>query len=380
MITRSMLLPTISITFLFAQQSLQVSGNVLLDKRVSMGFQGMRGKKSDVSTDHEQLSKRAPMGFQGMRGKKIPAFAPLENELLTEDTDKRAPMGFQGMRGKKNNLANDFQDTYLLDDYEKRAPMGFQGMRGKKTSMEDEYYKRTPMGFQGMRGKKSLEQILDELEKRSAMGLFQDSRGMETYQDDYPADYEKRMSSMDEYRNIRDKQEDFLREWGKRAPMGFQGMRGKKMIVDALGEVDVRGVQGNQDTFDNYLDYSMNPSGGGDYEKRGMNFQDGEASSEKESLKRARMGFHGMRGKRDATKIYGVNSSVARTTTGYQGLTSNGRNNLATYEIDKRSPFRYLGVRGKKNPRWEFRGKFVGVRGKKSSTLQTVGQGQAAVF
>lgn len=51
---------------------------------------------------------------------------------------------------------------------------------------------------------------------------------------------------------------------------------------------------------------------------------------------------------------------------------NNRGNNLAVYEIEKRSPFRYLGVRGKKNPRWEFRGKFVGVRGKKASSLQSV--------
>lgn len=50
----------------------------------------------------------------------------------------------------------------------------------------------------------------------------------------------------------------------------------------------------------------------------------------------------------------------------------NRGDNIPIYEVEKRSPFRYLGVRGKKNPRWEFRGKFVGVRGKKSSTLQTV--------
>lgn len=35
--------------------------------------------------------------------------------------------------------------------------------------------------------------------------------------------------------------------------------------------------------------------------------------------------------------------------------------------MDKRSPYRFFGSRGKKNPRWELRGKFVGVRGKKWS-------------
>lgn len=34
---------------------------------------------------------------------------------------------------------------------------------------------------------------------------------------------------------------------------------------------------------------------------------------------------------------------------------------------EKRSPYRFFGTRGKKNPRWEMRGKFVGVRGKKWS-------------
>jgi hypothetical protein len=34
-------------------------------------------------------------------------------------------------------------------------------------------------------------------------------------------------------------------------------------------------------------------------------------------------------------------------------------------KYEKRSPYRYFGNRGKKNPRWEMFGKFVGVRGKK---------------
>lgn len=55
---------------------------------------------------------------------------------------------------------------------------------------------------------------------------------------------------------------------------------------------------------------------------------------------------------------------------------SNRGNNLAAYEIEKRSPFGYLSVRDKKNPRWEFRGKFVGVRGKKSTVSQAARQGQ----
>lgn len=43
---------------------------------------------------------------------------------------------------------------------------------------------------------------------------------------------------MDTYESIRDKKIRFLREWEKKAPMGFQGMRGKKMILDTLEELN----------------------------------------------------------------------------------------------------------------------------------------------
>lgn len=344
MIIRSIALLMVSITFACAEES----ASDILEKRVSMGFQGMRGKR-EFTLLSDELSKRAPMGFQGMRGKK--SMGQMENELA-EAIDKRAPMGFQGTRGKKDGLLSKLEDSYY--DYEKRAPMGFQGMRGKKA--EDGYRKRAPMGFQGMRGKKSLEQILDEIKERR----FLDSREKEGYFD-YPEASEKRTW----YQGVCDENDDPA-EWEKRAPMGFQGTRGKKIILDALEELekrdmDFQGLRGKKDPFDDYLDYSISPS---DYEKRALDLRDSEGS---ESFKRARIGFHGMRGKRDAAKIYGSNSSIARTTMGYrQG--SDRENELAAYEIDKRSPFRYLGARGKKNPRWEFRGKFVGVRGKKSSS------------
>lgn len=60
----------------------------------------------------------------------------------------------------------------LPEDYEKRAMiMGFQGMRGKKDEVDAEWDKRAPMGFQGMRGKKSLQDEIEELEKRAVMGF-----------------------------------------------------------------------------------------------------------------------------------------------------------------------------------------------------------------
>lgn len=328
------------ITFVIAEESL--SDNVLFDKRAPVGYQEMQGKKNSASLNSENFG-----------------------------IFKRALMGFQGVRGKKNSIINDVKNELFPEDINKRAPMGFQGMRGKKASFDDEYYKRAPMGFQGMRGKKSLEEILDEIKKKTA-ARFQDSRSKDVYLIDYPEDYGKRVLSMDGYQNILDKKDELLREWEKRAPMGFYGTRGKKIILDALEELDKRdvmdfqiGLQHKKDTFDDYLDYAINPF---DYEKRSTDFQDVESGSE--SFKRARMGFHGMRGKRDATGIYGSNSSTVGTIFGYQDTRNRG-NNFPVYEVEKRSPFRYLGVRGKKNPRWEFRGKFVGVRGKKSS-LQTV--------
>ncbi|XP_017893260.1 tachykinins isoform X2 [Ceratina calcarata] len=303
------------------------------------GFEEARGKKSFARLDPEELLKRAPMGFQGMRGKKNSIIA--DDKLFAEETNKRAPMGFQGMRGKKTNLITELEDIYSPDDYAKRAPMGFQGMRGKK--LDDDYYKRAPMGFQGMRGKKSLEEILDEIKK----GRFQDSKDKDVYLSDYP-DYGRRAFPTDRYENILDKGDEYLREWEKRGPMGFQGTRGKKMILDTLEELDKRDVMAFH----------------------GM--PDTEAGSD--SFKRARMGFHGMRGKRGIAEFY---EPGKRGTVDYPGDGSSlTENDLVGFEIEKRSPFRYLGVRGKKNPRWEFRGKFVGVRGKKSSTSLATGQRQ----
>lgn len=55
-----------------------------------------RGKKSVENTDYPEYEKRVPMGFQGVRGKKAeyPDFLGIQT--------KRVPIaGFFGMRGKK---------------------------------------------------------------------------------------------------------------------------------------------------------------------------------------------------------------------------------------------------------------------------------------
>lgn len=86
-----------------------------------------------------------------------------------------------------------------------------------------------------------------------------------------------------------------------------------------------QGMRGKKDTFDNYVDYSIDPS---DYEKGGTDFQDPEGS---ELFKRSRIGFHGMRGKRDAAQPYG--SNIARTTiSGYQGKSQCVGNGLMVKE------------------------------------------------
>ncbi|XP_016836900.1 tachykinins isoform X2 [Nasonia vitripennis] len=262
-------------------------------------------------------------GYQALDSTKHlrePSSSYLERLLLTEELDKRASMrGFQGMRGKKSvdptssflagySSPEELQQYYEAYEHEKRAPMGFQGMRGKKSSAdleEDAYYKRAPMGFQGMRGKKSaIEEVLEELEKRAMMGGFQGMRGKKSPEPSV---------------------------WNKRAPMGFQGMRGRKSsFLDELDELEKRallGFHGMRGKKNGVAELAYEPADMDGYvEKRPM-----------------MMGFHGMRGKRSAS-FYGVGE-----------------------RYEKRSPYRFFGTRGKKNPRWEMRGKFVGVRGKKWS-------------
>ncbi|KYM98394.1 hypothetical protein ALC62_10918 [Cyphomyrmex costatus] len=341
----------------FAEES---SNDAVSVKRAPMGFQGMRGKKDLIPTvaEHNEVSKRTLVNFQD----KDSSASDIEDNLLHDEFDKRAPKGFQGMRGKKDYMIPDFEDSYFHEDYDKRAPMGFQGMRGKKATLEDIYYKRAPMGFQGMRGKKSLEEVLSEIEKRAAMGFY-GTRGKKTYVFEYPQDYEKKLLAM-EFQDMHDKIKE---EWEKRAPMGFQGMRGKKALFNEIEELEKRalmgfqGMRGKKDSFENYADYYLDSDM--DFDKRApMGFQG--MRGKKDTDKRAPMGFQGMRGKRSVIGQRfepGVNFGSLNE---YQGI-GDRRHFLAACQVEKRSPFRYFEMRGKKNPRWELRGMFVGVRGKK---------------
>jgi len=120
--------------------------------------------------------------------------------------------------------APDIEDNLLHEEFEKRAPMGFQGMRGKK------------------------DYLLSDFED----GYFRD-------------DYEKRASSQ----NTRGRNTLLEDEYYKRAPMGFQGMRGKK----SLEEVSPRRLKGYfrigkgfQRCIYNLCDFLCKPEHGFPYE------------------------------------------------------------------------------------------------------------------
>ncbi|KAL4112422.1 hypothetical protein QTP88_016215 [Uroleucon formosanum] len=113
-----------------------------VDRRASMGFMGMRGKKdrdqggggsggdetsAAVDLDKRTMVFRHPM-FDG--GRRPSVFGGGSAEGF-----KRASMGFMGMRGKKDYYSNS-----------KGSAAGFFGMRGKKVPSADAFY--------GVRGKK----------------------------------------------------------------------------------------------------------------------------------------------------------------------------------------------------------------------------------
>ncbi|XP_014213637.1 tachykinins isoform X2 [Copidosoma floridanum] len=148
-----------------------------------------------------------------------------------------------------------------------------------------------------------------------------------------PSDYEKR-ASMRGFQGMRGKKSNEPYDGGargyyyldesmldKRAPYSaFQGVRGKKSLEEGMrGKKDMTYEPPND--FDNYVD------------KRPM-----------------MMSFHGMRGKRSLP-------------TKPEDAAGGG----GSYKLEKRSPYRFFGSRGKKNPRWDSRAikGFVGVRGKR---------------
>lgn len=80
-----------------------------------------------------------------------------------------------------------------------------------------------------------------EIEKKAAIG-FHGARGKNPYAFDYPQGYEKRLLEKN-FQGARNNKEELPADWEKRAPMGFQGMRGKKTLLEELEKRAVMGFQ-----------------------------------------------------------------------------------------------------------------------------------------
>ncbi|XP_026845013.1 tachykinins isoform X1 [Drosophila persimilis] len=247
----------------------------MVKRAPTSSFIGMRGKKEDekdqraadwmgpdpldyadmdedsIYYENGKRLKKAPMSFVGMRGKK---YIPISNRLsdvlhqieeqrmrenLLEDlferlaagddsvgdVGKRAPTGFTGMRGKRP-MSGDDDDNDAMELLQKRAPVNsFLGVRGKK-DVSHQHYKRAALSefwhnflkkAYDVRGKK--ERYADFNSKFVAV------RGKKSEQD----------AGLDTGDGVGDGDQQYLvRPWlylwadNKRAPSGFQGMRGKR--------------------------------------------------------------------------------------------------------------------------------------------------------
>lgn len=244
-------------------------------KRAPSGFMGMRGKKLLIN-QFDASNKRAPSGFMGMRGKKED-FDPLissNNIELADDNnvgDYEDDDFYEKLQNERR-LLNDFAEIYGLDtqspnefnseqDYNKRAPsVGFYGMRGKRGYLgesEDEtlFGENLGDGFVGMRGKKDVSDVMSDEKRAPANAGFFGMRGKKapvsgffgTRGKKYPFEFRGK------FVGVRGKKipDGSLRrlamelselqpesrssalmgsemESNKRAPSGFQGVRGKK--------------------------------------------------------------------------------------------------------------------------------------------------------
>ncbi|KAJ6629957.1 Tachykinin, partial [Pseudolycoriella hygida] len=237
-------------------------------KRAPSGFMGMRGKKKLLIGEYDG-NKRAPSGFMGMRGKKED-FDPLissENVELVEDNSvSDYDNDFYEQLQNERRLLNEFGQIYGLDtqlpnefnseqDYNKRAPsVGFYGMRGKRDYFDDDTDdddslfsekddsfgmrekkeisgKRVPSnaGFFGMRGKKAplTTGFFGTRGKKGPFefrGKFVGVRGKKI-----PNGSLRRLAmELGEVQPELQSAALIGPESNKRAPSGFQGLRGKK--------------------------------------------------------------------------------------------------------------------------------------------------------
>lgn len=152
----------------------------------------------------------------------------IAEESLSDNVlfDKRAPVGYQEMQGKKNSASLNSENFGIF----KRALMGFQVTKiyiklVLQISLLRELFNLTwyfdyssiaiqyilRVYLQGVRGKKN--SIINDVKNE----LF-------------PEDINKRAPMG--FQGMRGKKASFDDEYYKRAPMGFQGMRGKKSLEE----------------------------------------------------------------------------------------------------------------------------------------------------
>lgn len=363
-------------------------------KRLPLGFQGMRGKKSIDFTaqdeDNSPLNELERVSYQP-----LPILDELSRYAAIQDpwnlarihnnfygqgnqlpSYKRAPMGFMGMRGKKENDLNlgSLYPPQPLEDYlnaefpEKRVGLkGFQGMRGKKQYeyLRNKFFnKRRSMGFQGMRGKKSnigedplnlYGDLIDTSSNDFKNYLTDNEIPMQNYAPDreYFDDdlMDKRGGGLKGFQGMRGKREfEYMNSVEeKRAPSGFQGMRGKK---DEVGEEHAK--------TDDPKDFEAKPT----------------SISTENALGMQEVATNGILPPTDSNEQvslldnFGIADQEGSNMVGAISVKERRSPNYGFYGVrGKKMPSAntFYGMRGKKGPYgFPFRGKFVGVRGKKS--------------
>ncbi|BFF89920.1 tachykinins [Drosophila madeirensis] len=235
----------------------------MVKRAPTSSFIGMRGKKEEekdqraadwigpdpldyADMDEDSLYfengrrlKKAPMSFVGMRGKKYIPFSNRLSDVLHQIEEQRM----------RENLLQDLFERLAagddnVGDMGKRAPTGFTGMRGKRPMSGDEdeddamelLQKRAPVNsFLGVRGKKD---VSHQHYKRAALSEAYDVRGKKERYADFNSKFVAVRGKKSEQDTGLDTdggdQQYLVRPWlylwgdNKRAPSGFQGMRGKR--------------------------------------------------------------------------------------------------------------------------------------------------------
>lgn len=197
--------------------------------------------------------------------------------------------------------------------------------------------------------------------KRAPSG-FQGVRGKKSIQDTYPDNVipdtpdvalEKRIPSAG-FHGMRGKKlyperNDLPADLPKRAPMGFMGMRGKKEMEYVGEDLDKRAPMG-----------FLGMRGKKEYDDDDEEYDPAAMLNNDFYMeKRAPMGFLGMRGKKEYAPY--MEEEKRAPVNGFFGMRG------------KKQPGKsaFFGMRGKKFP-YELRGKFVGVRGKKQSNENAI--------